>query len=147
MAACTEGYALIAGDFNGRIGSQADCRAGLGRGCTDPVVNTHGRLLLELSGVTGLVICTGAVKGDLEGTPTFKGRCNTRSTRPDHVLMSPDLLPFVASSQVNAGRADSDHLPIELVLDIPVIAQPVQSIVCNGQPILRMQWQPNQQRA
>ena len=147
MAACTEGYALIAGDFNGRIGSQADCRAGLGRGCTDPVVNTHGRLLLELSGVTGLVICTGAVEGDLEGTPTFKGRCNTRSTRPDHVLMSPDLLPFVASSQMNAGRADSDHLPIELVLDIPVIAQPVQSIVCNGQPILRVQWQPNQQRA
>ena len=106
LAACAEGYVLIAGDFNARIGNRAGCHVdGTGaRGFTDAVVNAHGRRLLDLSNVTGLCFCTSRVAGDLQGDPTFRVRRNTQASRPDHVLVSQNLLPLVALSRVNRGR-------------------------------------------
>ena len=149
LAACAEGHVLVAGDFNARVGSRADCPVGSARarGSTDGVVNTHGRRLLDFCNVTGLRLCTGRVQGDFGGRPTFTGRRNTLGTRPDHVLVSKHLLPFVTCCKVNESRHDSDHLPIEVTLDVSWAVAPATPVMCSGRPLTCVQWQPRQQIA
>ena len=65
LAATHEGYVLIGGDFNARVGSYGECfPEGVGmRGCTDATINGHGRRLLHLCNRTGLMLCTGRALG------------------------------------------------------------------------------------
>ena len=86
----------MARDFNARVGTLADSDAHMpDRGCTDMEVNGQGCVLLELCKETGMLLCTGRVVGDLAAVPTFKARQNTQPTRPDHALVSADILARV----------------------------------------------------
>jgi len=140
LAALDEGYVVLGGDFNARVGGcgEGHLAAEGARGCTDSSVNGHGRKLLQLCNRTGMHLCTGRVPGDLLGDPTYHATCRSAATRLDHVLVSPSLLPYVCSSSVLQDWGGSDHLPIRLVMRIAIPLQPVEA--CSGRPIPQLRW-------
>ena len=142
LAAAHEGYVLIGGDFNARVGSYGECfPQGLGmRGCTDATINGHGRRLLHLCNHTGLMLCTGRALGDTMGEPTYRATCRSAATRPDHFLVSPSLLPHVCSSSVIQDWEGSDHLPIQLHIQMPTRFREVEA--CAGHALPRLRWNP-----
>ena len=56
-----------------------------------------------------MVLCTGRTVGDVLAKPSFKARVNTAPSRLDHILVDPELFPFVESCRVGPCRPDSDH--------------------------------------
>ena len=68
-----------------------------------------------------------------------------QATRPDHVLVSGDALPFVQSSVVNTGRRDPDHHHIETMLHISVGA--VGARGWDGRGLHRVHWRSAAQDA
>ncbi len=85
-----------------------------------------------------MVLCTGRVSGDSTALPTFGARGNMQPTRPDHVLVSQDTLPFVVSSLVRDNRRDSDHYPLETLLRLPVVVS--GAVPCAGRYLQRVHW-------
>ena len=90
---------ILAGDFNARLAGlpdefETDLQV---RGFTDPIVNSHGRRLLEFCKENRLYLSTGRTRGDEEGQASFKARQDTQASRLDHVISaranSFDLLP------------------------------------------------------
>ena len=111
LAADKEGYVLLGGDFNARVGGCGELSPhtpGV-RGCTDTTVNGYGRKLLQFCNRTGAFLCTGRVEGDRDGVPTYHATSRTGATRIDHMIASPRVLPLVSHSRVLTGWAGSDH--------------------------------------
>jgi len=143
LAATDIGDVICGGDFNARIGDRnKDTRLGQRpRGCTDTGVNTHGSKLLELCRLSDCVLCTGAVKGDEEATPTFKATSRSRATRPDHVIVSwaHSFADCMQHSAVNVQQHGSDHKPIECYLRLPVVRN---NTTCEGVLRKHLRWKP-----
>ena len=144
LAACAEGSVVCAGDFNARVGTLSDGGASP-RGCADACVNGHGLRLLDLCKATDMLLCTGRTPGDFHATPNFKARRHTQATRPDHVLVSADLLPHISALHVNTARQDSDHYPMELILRVDLTLGAPS--VCSGQPLSCVRWRRNNRTA
>ncbi len=70
---------------------------------------------------------------------------STQATRPDHVLVSVDMLPLISSVVVNTGRRDFDHHPTEMTLQVNVVEN--HPVSCVGQPRSRVRWQPTSRNA
>ena len=140
LAADKEGYVLLGGDFNARVGGCGELSPhtpGV-RGCTDTTVNGYGRKLLQFCNRTGAFLCTGRVEGDRDGVPTYHATSRTGATRIDHMIASPRVLPLVSHSRVLTGWAGSDHYPIHTCVRIPVIVGPVEP--CLGQALPCLRW-------
>lgn len=136
-AARLEGDVFLAGDFNARTGRLEEPAFAQQRGCTDSVVNSHGRKLIRLCSETGSLLCTGRLPGD-EHAP-FSFRSGARQSRVDHILVSDGFLSHVQGCTVNIAREESDHAPLEADLCVPV-PQGVQAFDCVGVPIRRRHW-------
>jgi hypothetical protein len=63
------------------------------------------------------------------------------STRTDHVIVSPSLLPFVESISVDLQRLDSDHFPLCTIICLP-LAQRAPSLL-DGIPLHPIKWRPS----
>lgn len=139
-AASCEGDVLLAGDFNARVAQLIDTDSAEYpvRGCTDLGVNAHGHQLIALCRQSGLLLCSGRVRGDDMAVPTFKARSRTQASRLDHVIVSKGVLANIKQSSVNTGRYDSDHHPIETILRVHVSV--AASVQCTGRPISRVYW-------
>jgi len=110
---------LLCGDFNAHVGelsevSDAHSRLILDcpefietRRCMCNSMNKAGQLLVDLAAATSMAIATGRVVGD-DGQPSFTGYFNDKKSRPDHVLLSPDVYKLVDHFEMIDTRA-SDH--------------------------------------
>ena len=107
------------------------------RGCTDFVVNSHGRRLSGLCSQTGSLLCTGRLPGDEHAPVSF--RAGARQSRVDHILVPHEFLSQVQGCTVNTARVESDHAPLEADLCIPV-PQNVQYSDCLGVHLTRRHW-------
>ena len=121
MSATLQGHALLAGDFNARVGNLPDpWVTDVGHGVppqllnTDNTINSHGRKLVRLCEDSAMILCTGRTLGDLPALPSFKARTNTVASRLDHVLVDPDLFSSIQSCCIGPIRDDSDHMPLEM---------------------------------
>ena len=130
------GDALMGGDFNARIGRLPDATAVLDtalpahRGVSDRGKTQHGKALLRFCEQTGLILCTGRINGDLEAAPTFRERSNTRPTRLDHLLATPQAAVMLQSCSVNQQQLGSDHKPLEAEFRPPFSTRMVRG--CSG---------------
>ncbi|DBB15210.1 TPA: hypothetical protein ACH3X3_004214 [Trebouxia sp. C0006] len=102
LVATAQGHAVLAGDFNARVGSLPDpWVADMGDSIppqlqnTDSTVNAHGRKLMRLCADSAMILCTGRTLADTPAQPTFKARTNTVASRLDHVLVDPGLFSFI----------------------------------------------------
>ena len=105
MSATLQGHALLAGDFNARVGNLPDpWVADVGHGVppqllnTDNTINSHGRKLVRLCEDSAMILCTGRTSGDTPALPSFKARTNTVASCLDHVLVDPDLFSSIQST-------------------------------------------------
>ena len=129
--ATAQGHAVLAGDFNARVGSLPDpWVADMGDSIppqlqnTDSTVNTHGRKLMRLCADSAMILCTGRTLADTPAQPTFKARTNTVASRLDHVLVDPGLFSFIQYCGVGLTRPDSDHMPLEMRILLSAAAPP-----------------------
>ena len=136
-AARLEGDVFLAGDFNARVGRLEEPALAQERGCTDLVVNSHGRRLIRLCSQTGSLLCTGRLPGDEHAPVSF--RAGARQSRVDHILVSHEFLSQVQGCTVNTARVESDHAPLEADLCIPM-PQNVQYSDCLGVHLTRRHW-------
>ena len=136
-AAQLEGDVFLAGDFNARVGRLEESALAQQRGCTDVVVNSHGRRLIRLCSQTGSLLCTGRLPGDEQAPYSF--RATARQSRVDHIVVSEGFLSQVQGCTVNAARQESDHHPLEAYLCVS-LPQTVQGLDCIGVPISRRHW-------
>ena len=136
-AARLEGDVFLAGDFNARVGRLEEPALAQQRGCTDLVVNSHGRSLIRLSSQTGSLLCTSRIPGDEHAPVSF--REGARQSRVDHILVSNEFLLHVQGCTVNTAGVESDHAPLEADLCIPV-PQTVQYSYCLGVHLTRRHW-------
>ncbi len=102
LVATAQGHAVLAGDFNARVGSLpdpwvADVRDSIPLQVqnTNSTINAHGRKLVRLCLDSAMVLCTGRTLADTPAQPTFKARTNTVASRLDHVLVDPDLFSSI----------------------------------------------------
>jgi len=128
LVATAQGHAVLAGDFNARVGSLPDpWVADVGDGIppqlqnTDGTVNTHGRKLMRLCADSTVILCTGRTLADTPAQPT---RTNTVASRLDHVLVDPDLFSSIQYCGVGLTRPDSDHMPLEMRILLSAAAPP-----------------------
>ena len=140
LAAEVEGHVFVAGDMNARVGHPEDAACAQGRGCTNTVINAHGRQLISMCNSSDSLLCTGRAPGDESATFSYKSTARSPSSRIDHVVVSQSLYGTVLACQVNTHRPDSDHHPIECTLRLSV--QRTQPQQCHGQPLLQRHWQP-----
>ena len=131
MSATLQGHALLAGDFNARVGNLPDpWVTDVGHGVPpqrlviDGTVNAHGRKLMQLCEDSAMILCTGRTSGDTPALPSFKARANTVASRLDHVLVDPDLFSSIQSCCIGPIRDDSDHMPLELRILLSAAAPP-----------------------
>jgi len=126
-ASCMIGEVVMMGDFNAHIGDESEFTDEHASLLEDiPCLKHHrmadrqsknidraGKLLLDLAAAGPFMILTGRGKGD-SGEASFVGYRQKRSTRPDHVLLSPSLYNSVVSSRVFDNKLRiSDHNCIE----------------------------------
>ncbi len=131
LVATAQGHAVLAGDFNARVGSLPDpWVADVGDSIppqvqnTDSTINAHGRKLVRLCLDSAMVLCTGRTLADTPAQPTFKARTNTVASRLDHVLVDPDLFSSIQYCGVGLTRPDSDHMPLEMRILLSAAAPP-----------------------
>ena len=141
LAAEVEGYVLLAGDMNARVGHLEDAACAQGRGCTDTVINAHGRQLISMCNSSGSLLCTGRAPGDESAPFSYKPTVRSPGSRIDHVVVSQSLYSMMLACLVNVHRLESDHHPIECTLRLTL--QPTQPQRCHGQPLLKRHWQPD----
>ncbi len=131
LVATAQGHAVLAGDFNARVGSLPDpWVADMGDSIppqvqnADSTVNAHGRKLVRLCADSAMILCTGRTLADTPAQPTFKARTNTVASRLDHVLVDPDLFSSIQYCGVGLTRPDSDHMPLEMRILLSAAAPP-----------------------
>ena len=142
VTAMQEGWVLMAGDFNARVGSATEGEAS--RGCADTHINHHGRELMKFCRETGMLLGTGRLGGDEDALPTFRAKRGCQSSRIDHLLASPQLFQHIPSCSVHCSRQEpeSDHLPLEALVFVPWRAGNPAAL--DGTAIERTYWQPHQ---
>ena len=141
-AAQMEGDVLLAGDFNARVGHLEESTCARQRGCTDTIINGHGRRLIRLCSETGTLLCTGRLPGDEHASYSYRAIAEDRQSRVDHILVSPDLLSKVQSCHLNEGRKESDHTPLATIVSLPMCL-PSEFEQCQGVPIAKRHWSPD----
>ena len=125
------GQLLLAGDFNARTCTAADCLTSdetplPPRHNTDLGSNSFGQQLISICKESGLIILNGRVPGDTTGACTYDSKAQTDArSLVDYFLCSPDLA-FKNGSLCHgirlsvlrdiAFRAESDHWPLSLTL-------------------------------
>ena len=131
LVASTQGHAVLAGDFNARVGSLPDpWVTDVGDSIppqlqnTDSTINAHGRKLMRLCADSAMILCTGRTLADTPAQPTFKARTNTMASRLDHILVDPDLFSSIQHCGVGPTRPDSDHMPLEMRILLSAAAPP-----------------------
>jgi len=119
------GFAMLAGDLNARAANLPDLAdpapatvSPVPRSCLDTTTNTAGQHLLTMCRAANLALLTGRCLPDVPALPTCRS-----TSRPDHVVVSPDLYPFVTSHTVLQDSYGSDHRPILTTIRLPT--QPV----------------------
>ena len=119
---------IIMGDFNAHIGTQSEftdehydlqadfeclqtsrlCM------CKSSNTNTAGHLLLDMAAAVPFMVTTGRGKGDI-GQASYVGYNGKCSSRPDHILMTPNLYNNVVYTKVQTMETRiSDHLSIDI---------------------------------
>jgi hypothetical protein len=120
---------LVCGDFNARVGENNvglyreeddahDCiQSDLyeKRVSEDKVVNTFGKLLLDMCSTCDLTILNGACQGDLEGKLTYI--CSTGCSTVDYYMCSPGVKTLDMEVRV-AERFETKHMPVELTMHV-----------------------------
>ncbi|DBB01548.1 TPA: hypothetical protein ACH3X1_000197 [Trebouxia sp. C0004] len=104
LVATAQGHAILAGDFNARVGS-----------LPDPWVADVD---------SAMILCTGRTLADTPAQPTFKARTNTMASRLDHVLVDPDLFSSIQYCGVELTRPDSDNMPLKMRILLSAAAPP-----------------------
>ena len=117
------GRVILAGDFNARVatlpdyptipdfelerhdglslfGAFQDIPQSTARRSTDPLVNSHGRHLLNLCSTTGLRIANGRITGDLPAQPTSIGQDGEGWSVVDLYLCCPASIPSLQTLSV-----------------------------------------------
>jgi len=79
-------------------------------------VNKAGELLCDFAAAAELVIGTGRVKGD-NGQPSFTGYYKDKRSRPDHVLMSPEVYKLSKRFKMLKNFI-SDHSGLSMVFRV-----------------------------
>ena len=105
---------------------------------TDPIVNSHGRRLLEFCKENRLYLSTGRTRGDEEGQASFKARQDTQASRLDHVISARANSFDLLHSSVDTSRHESDHFPVKLVVDLPCINK--LAVNPDGEVLSRCYW-------
>ena len=131
-----EGHVLLGGDFNARVGIQVPMVPG-----TDSCINSHGKALNKAITAVGGYLCTGRVKGDIPAVCTFHARGRSVSTRLDHIIVSPSLLPQLHETMVDRTRLDSDHSPI--ISNLTFNVSPQAPATDDGIPLRQFSWRPS----
>lgn len=125
-----QGYVMIIGDLNSRIGSSTGYlepnkeldldsnlnyqESGINRFSKDKITNTFGKKLLDLCRHNNLTILNGSKLGDLQGQYTsfqYNG-----SSVIDYCIVESDLYQTVTYFQVKDLTCVSDHTPIVVCL-------------------------------
>ena len=122
------GHVLLCGDFNAHVSDTGN--EGLAAsGCS----------LLSFCEACNLELVTGKLVGDCPAKPSFAARAHTGPSRPDHVVVSPALLPKLSSLHVHSDRSDSDHFPLCVSLNVCEVAQ---SVAASGEvgSCARLRW-------
>ena len=127
--------------MNARVGHLEDAACAHGRGCTDTVINAHGRQLISMCNSSGSLLCTGRVPGDETAPFSYKSTARSLGSRIDHVVVSQSLYGMMLACLVNVHRLETDHHPVECTLRLTV--QHTQPQPCHGQPLLKRHWQPD----
>lgn len=122
---------LLCGDYNACVGTLKDVGdehfdflvrfPGVfePRQCRCPRVNKAGQLLVDLAASVNCVVTTGRVQGDC-GQASFVGYNQNKNSRPDHILLSPDLFSLVDNVHVHmSGCALYDHNCISMNFRVP----------------------------
>ena len=125
-------------DMNARVGHLEDAACAQGRGCTDTVINAHGRQLISMCNSGGSLLCIGRAPGDESATYSYNFTARSLGSRIDHVVVSQSLYNMVLACLVNMHRPESDHYPIECTLQLSV--QRTQPQQWYGQPLLKRHW-------
>jgi len=120
------GYTMLTGDFNARAANLLDLAdpapptvVPAERLCLDTSTNPAGQHMITMCQAANLALLTGRCHPDVPAAPT----CRSIS-RPDHVIVSPDLYPLVTSHSVLPGTYGSDHNPILTTLKLPTRPRP-----------------------
>ena len=137
---------ILAGDLNARIGSLQDFILddgvdhipGMGwyesdnfdipRYAKDTVVNNFGRSLIDVCTELDLHVLNGRVHGDSPGqyTNITENGCST----VDYILVESSLYSKVQQFEVHA-LAESNHMPVQCILDFNIKTDDIFSIVNN----------------
>eukprot|EP00983_Pelagomonas_calceolata_P080631 1155225-Pelagomonas_calceolata.AAC.3 len=119
---------VLCGDFNAHMGvlsgvSDAhynfvvDCPEFLDtRRCNCPDENKAGRLLVDLAAASSMAITTGRVARDY-GQPSYVGYHKDRSSRPDHILLSPAVYNLMKGFDMIHNFA-YDHCGLNMVFEV-----------------------------
>ncbi len=139
ISASGPGHLIIAaGDFNAKVGggqvsasnaTEADivqhnalCQAhqhiSTSRQQQLPDLDKAGSMLNGLCNATDMVNLTGLTAQDTPAKPSFHSDSNGSSSRVDHVLVSPTVLPHLQQHQVLTEQLGSDHRPLLLQLQL-----------------------------
>ena len=148
-------YVLVCGDLNSRTGSvvpdvytdgMVNNNAflhnddNIHRCSQDTVVNNYGRLLLNVCTAFGLYILNGVCNGDTQGHLTYIA--DSGSSVNDYFMLSDDFFAFVYPycMMYVSERSESDHMPLELYIEMPRGKTGKDQLEDNCQPNERFIW-------
>ena len=145
--ALRSGNIILAGDFNARVAGLTDeYEARLqARGFTDPVINSHGRRLLNFCQENGLYLSTGRTAGDKQAQASYKARQDTQASRLDHFIAAHANTFDLLHSSVDTSRHDSDHFPVQMVVNLPCIDR--AGLHFDGELLPRHHWKAESRMA
>lgn len=108
------------GDLNAGIGNYPSTAPNgpAVRGCTEAIVNQHGRQLSRFSQDNNLALLTSRINGDFMATPTLPARSISHPSTLDNILMSTEHASLARDCHIDFARSDLDHFPLGLVLDL-----------------------------
>ena len=144
--ATAAGYVILAGDMNARVADATDLLDPAPhhilphlRGCSDPIINATGPMLLDVCLANHLALLTGRMAGDQDAASTFNGGNGT--SRPDHVAVSHELYHHVQSHSVLPYMMGSDHYPIATSLLMAAPPPPIRDPPPTTPLPPRVRWQ------
>ena len=131
LVATAQGHALLAADFNARVGSLSEPWVTDVGGSIPPqlqitnsTTNAHGRKLVQLCADSAMILCTGRTLANTPAQPTFKARTNMMASCLDHILVDPDLFSSIEHCGVGPTKPDSEHMPLEMRILLSAAAPP-----------------------
>ena len=119
---------MLCGDFNAHVGLLSEvsdahynfvinCPEFLhSRRCMCSSVNKAGKLLVDIAAASSLALTTGRVAGD-DGQPSYVGYYKDRSSRPDHILLSPAVYQLARVFKMVDNYA-SDHCGLSMAFKV-----------------------------